>query len=89
MRMIDVEYDDFMNRLKAAATAGQRIERRDKMKWLAYIREHRVLEGACMVHGRSVSDSVVPVIIDSIDEWNGFYVYSKDEGICLKFQRDS
>ena len=89
MRMIDVEYDDFVNRLKAAAATGQRIERRDRTKWLAYIRENRVLEGACMVHGRSVSESIVPVIIDSNDEWNGFYVFSKDDLVCLKFQRDS
>jgi hypothetical protein len=85
--MIDMEFALFMNRLKQAITNGERIEKSERKRWADYIEEHGILEVASMVHGRAISQNIVPVIIDSDDEWDGFYVYAKDEEVCLKFDR--
>ena len=87
MRMIDVDYDLFMKRLKKAGEKGERIERKEKVKWKAYVRKHGVYEAAALMHAKAVSEAIEPVIIDSEDDWNGFYVYSKRDVICLKFLR--
>ncbi len=85
MRMIDVDYSLFMNRLKKAGTDGHRIEKKDRERWKAYVKKHNVKEAASQVHARAICDNMTPVIIDSDDSWNGYYLFSKREQICLKY----
>jgi hypothetical protein len=87
MRLADVDYHQFMARLTRAGEKGERIEKKDKKKWKAYVREHGVYEAAALMHARNISEVVEAVIIDSEDDWNGYYLYSQRDVICLKFLR--
>ena len=87
-RVVEVNYHEFMTALRTAGETGTRIERSDKARWSQYITEHGVHEASCrrIAAGRGSGD-VKSVIIDSEGDWNGFYVYSPDDQMCLKFQR--
>lgn len=86
-RIVDVNYHDFMSHLKAAADSGHRIEKTEKDRWTAFVREHRVLEASALSFARSRSESIRPVIIES-GAWTGYYLYSTDDQIALRFERD-
>jgi hypothetical protein len=85
--MLDVDYALFMRRLDKAANDGERIEKKEKVRWKAYVREHGVYEAAALMYARDISEVMEPVIIDSQDDWAGYYLYSKRDLVCLKFQR--
>ena len=76
-------------KLETAALAGARVEQKDKAKWQDYVKNHKVKEAASRVLAKSISETVVPVIIDSDDEWSGYYLYSKQDNVCLKFDLGS
>jgi hypothetical protein len=88
-RVVEVNYHEFMTALRTAAEKGTRIERTDKARWNAYVKDHGVHEASCrrIATGRGSGD-VKAVIINDEGDWDGFYVYSPDDQMCLKFQRD-
>jgi len=87
--LVEVNYHEFMTALRTAAESGTRIERTDKASWAAYIKEHGVHEASArrVVAGRGSGD-VKAVIINTEGDWNGFYVYSPDDQMCLKFSKE-
>ncbi len=85
MRLIDVDYKAFDARLKEAATSGERIEAKDRERWKAYVAAHNVREAAALAIARQTCERVAPVVIDSPDEWNGYYLHSKKDEVCLKY----
>jgi hypothetical protein len=84
-RIVDVNFYDFKTSLKRAADLGGRIEPSEKEKWQAYVKEHQVKEASCLVFGRSKSESIKPVIINSGEDWDGYYVYSDEDEVALKW----
>ncbi|NNF07195.1 MAG: hypothetical protein HKN21_10585 [Candidatus Eisenbacteria bacterium] len=86
--VVEVNYYDFKNELKRAATEGQRIEPKEKDRWKTYVKEKKILEASCLSIARGRFEDARPVIIDSGGDWDGFYIYSSDDQVCLKFQRD-
>lgn len=87
-RLEEVAFFRFAAALKAAADAGHRIEKTkaDKARWDAFVRSHGVPEAAVVAHGRRSSEDAEPVIIDGAgEEWDGFYVYSPTDELCLKY----
>lgn len=85
MRLIDIDYAAFNSRLSDAVRDGERVEKRDKERWAACVKAHGVREGACLVYAKGLSETLLPVIIDSKDEWSGYYLYSKKDQVCVKF----
>jgi hypothetical protein len=75
-----------MINLRAAAESGGEIEPSDKQRWKAYIRQYDVKEASCMSYARARSDDVSAAIINDGGPWDGYYVYSRDEEFCLKFE---
>jgi hypothetical protein len=85
-RIIDVNFFEFKTNLKRAADLGGRIDPSEKQKWQAFVKEHGVKEATCMVHGRSKSETMKPVIINSGESWDGYYVYSDVDEVVLKWE---
>ena len=76
---------DFVNKLQCATDVGGKIEPTDKEKWGSYIKEHDIKEAAFLKSGAVKFSNVTPVIIDHSSDWDGIYIYSKDEEACLKW----
>lgn len=85
MRLVEVDYAYFATRLEAAGNSGERIEPGDRERWQEYVKKHDVREAAALVLTRKLCEKVVPVIIDSTDSWNGYYLYSKKDVFCVRF----
>ena len=84
--IVEVNYFEFKRALERARDSGNRIEKSDKPRWDAYLKENKINEVAMMHWGKSRFDSVVGVIIDG-GQWEGFYVYSAQEEAVLKWTR--
>ena len=82
-RLVEVDWHQFQDALKRAAVSGQRIEKTDKTRWAAYIKENEVQEASCMSIARAKAETVKSVIIEGGD-WDGFFVYSSDDELCLR-----
>lgn len=88
-RIVEVDYHQFCTQLQLAADTGGRIEKTEKVKWKAWVREHKILEASFMSYASEYGDGAKPVIIASDGDWGGYYVYSDDDQFCLKFVRDA
>ncbi len=87
-RIIDVDYHLFQQVLRKATDTGQKIDVSDKDRWLAWVRENQVKEAAFRSFAQGKYQGLEPVIIDLTDEWRGYYLVSKQEEACLKWQRE-
>ena len=87
-RIYEFNYSEFSMILRKAIAANQNIEKKDKDPWMAYIKKHNVPEAAVFSRGKTgtMSGKVEGVIIEGTGSTDGFYVYSKDEQFCLKFE---
>jgi len=86
-RVVDVNYFDFQKNLRKAADQGHRIEKTDRSRWNAFIRENKILEASSISMAKAKGERVTAVIIED-GPWKGFYVYSPEDEFCLKFTRD-
>lgn len=85
-RVVEVNYHDFLTKLQRATDVGGKIEKKmDKEKWNEYINKHNIKEAAFLKAGEAKFSNVIPVAIEYGDEWDGIYIYSKDEEACLKW----
>ncbi len=88
-KIVDVDYYEFKDHLAEAIRQGGRIEKADKERWKAYLRDHKINEVSMLHWGKSKYDVVESVILDCGEEWDGLYVYSKDEEAALKWTREA
>lgn len=85
-RVVEVNYHDFLSKLQRATDVGGKIEKKmDKEKWNEYIKKHDIKEAAFLKAGAAKFSNVIPVVIDHDAEWDGIYLYSKDDEACLKW----
>lgn len=82
--MVEVDYYNFRQLLREAADRGARIEKRDKQRWDAYIKEHKLNEVGAMAIARSRFEEPTPVIVDLGNDQDGLYLYSDLEEGCLR-----
>jgi hypothetical protein len=87
-RIVEVDYFRFQQALRRATDSGERIDRTQKDRWSEWVREHHVKEAAFKSFGQGMYDGLEPVIIDTSDEWRGYYLVSKSEETCLKWDRE-
>jgi hypothetical protein len=87
-RIYEFNYSEFSMILRSATRANQKIEKSDKDAWMNYVRKYNVPEGAIFSRGKTgtMSGKVDGVIIEGAGSSDGYYVYSKDEQFCLKFE---
>ena len=86
-RIVEVDYFGFQQALRRATDAGVRIEPSDKARWGEWVREHRVKEAAFKSFGQGRYEDLEPVIIDTEGQWRGYYLVSKSDEACLKWER--
>jgi hypothetical protein len=86
-RIYTVYYVDFVDALQKAINAGQRIDKTEKQRWADYVRKNKIPEAAMSKRGESMclGGRIESVIINDNGEWEGYYVYSKDDQFCVKF----
>ena len=87
-RIYEVQYSEFSSVLRKLSNSSKKIEKSDKEAWMAYVKKHNVPEAAVMSRGKTgtMSGKVDVVIIDGLGTFDGYYVYSADESVCLKFE---
>jgi hypothetical protein len=86
-RIVDVDYHQFQTALRKATDTGQRIDAADKNRWSAWVRDNHVKEAAFRTFAQGKYEGLEPVIIDANGEWRGYYLVSKQEEACLKWER--
>ena len=87
-RVFEIPYSDFSQILRSASNKKQKIEKTNKEAWKSYVTKHTVPEPALLYRGKSatLSGKVDVIIIDGAGESDGYYVYSADEQVSLKFE---
>ena len=85
--IVEKEYFLFQKALRSAIDSGQRIDVADKKHWKAWVRENQIKEAAFKSFGNGMYEGLEPVIIDTDDDWRGYYLVSTDEEACLKWSR--
>ena len=89
VRIVDQNYFEFFNALRAASDKGNKIEPRDKENWKAWVNEHRIQEAAFKSLADKKYEGMTPVIINEDGPWGGYYMYTTDEEAVLKWVRDN
>ena len=87
-RIYEINYSEFSMILRNAIRENQVVEKGNKDAWMSFVRKHDVPEGAVLSRGKTgtMSGKVDSVIIEGAGSSDGYYVFSKDEQFCLKFE---
>ena len=87
-RIYEVQYSDLSSILRKLTNSSKKIEKSDKEAWTAWVKKHNVPEAAVMSRGKTgtMSGKLDAVIIDGVGTADGYYVYSADESVCMKFE---
>lgn len=83
--IVEKDYFRFQQALRRAKDSGQRIDVSEKSKWKQWVRDNNIKEAAFKTFGNGMYEGLEPVIIDTDDEWKGYYLFSTDEEACLKW----
>lgn len=87
-QIIEVDFFDFKTRLRQAIDSGKRVEKSQADAWSSFVRENKVNEAAMIAWGKGkfVAGKPSPVIIDDGSDWSGYYVFSQDDEMALKWK---
>jgi hypothetical protein len=86
-KVVEVDYYQLVDKLKAAANANGLIEKSDKKKWQAYIAEHSIQDIKLEAFGKVKFMAGKPRLaaIDMGSDWDGCYTYSNEDEAALKW----
>lgn len=82
-KVVEQDYYQFLNLLRRATDAGQRIDKSDA-RWAEYVKNNGINEVAATAIARQKFESVIPVILAEGKDTDGLYFYSKNEEGCLR-----
>jgi hypothetical protein len=82
-KVVEQDYYQFLNLLRRATDAGQRIDKTDA-RWAEYVKTNGINEVAATAIARQKFESVIPVILAEGKETDGLYFYSRNEEGCLR-----
>jgi len=87
-RIVEVDYYVLLDKLKAAVAAGGRIEKTDKESWQAYLSTHdvNVTTMQAWAKVKFMRGKAKMAIINHGADWDGFYVYSDQDELALKWE---
>ena len=85
--IVEVDYHAFLVVLRRATDSNKKIEPSDKERWAQFVRQHNVPEAGMAVKAASgaMSGKTKAVIITGAGKSDGYYIYSKDDVFCLKY----
>jgi hypothetical protein len=86
-RIIEVDYQLFLQALRRATDTGKKIDPIDKEQWERFVRKHGIPEAGMAVKARSgaMSGKTKLVIIEGAGKDDGYYIYSPGDLFCLKY----
>jgi hypothetical protein len=88
-KVVDVNFHEFKRALESALVAGARILPRETQRWQAYVTAHQVRETNFQAYVRGKHENLEPVIIDAEAPWGGYYMWSPQDEVVLRWQRSS
>lgn len=85
--IFEVDYHTFLGLLRRATDTDRKIEPSEKERWAAFVRQHNVPEAGMAVKAAAgaMSGKTKAVIITGAGKADGYYIYSKDDLFCLKY----
>lgn len=89
VRIVEQNYFEFTNALRAASDRGNKLEPHDKATWKAWVSENHVQEAAFKSIADKKYEGMKPVIINEDGAWRGYYMYTTEEEAVLKWVREN
>lgn len=85
--IVEVDYQTFLVLLRRATDSNKKIEPSEKERWAQFVREHNVPEAGMGVKAAAgaMSGKTKAVIITGSGKADGYYIYSRDDLFCLKY----
>ncbi|MEJ2159913.1 MAG: hypothetical protein P8X53_05460 [Chromatiales bacterium] len=87
-KIVEQNYFEFKAALRKAVDEGNRLEPKEKERWRAWVKKHRIQEAAFRSLAEGRFEGIAPVIIDDDGPWGGYYLFSTAEEACLKWTRE-
>ena len=86
-RIIEIDYHDFLDHLRAARDTKQLVEPSDGARWSEYVAETGLREAAFKAHARVKFTSATPKLVAIVGSgaWVGCYYYSTDDEAAIKY----
>jgi len=83
--IVEQNYFEFKVALQQGADGGSRIEPAEKDRWKAWVRHHKIQEAAFRSMATQKFENPRAVILDDEGPWGGYYLYTIEEEVCLKW----
>lgn len=87
--VIELNYQEFRKALEIAIASGTRILPREKERWGRYVTLNKVREINFQAYVRGKYENLEAVIIDSSTSWGGYYMWSPQDEVVLRWERPS
>ena len=86
--VVELNYPEFRKALEIAVATGTRIVPREKERWERYVAQNKVREVNFQAYARGRYENLEAVIIeDSTGPWGGYYMWSPQDEIVLRWER--
>jgi hypothetical protein len=85
--VVEVNFQEFKRALESALVEGTRIVPREADRWQAYVAAHQVREINFHAYARGKYANLEPVVIDAAAPWGGYYMWSAQDEVALRWQR--
>jgi len=83
-KVVDFDYYQFLQLLRRATNAGNRIEKSDA-RWADYVKQNGINEVAASAIARQKFEDAAPVIIaEGHKDTDGLYFFSKNQEACVR-----
>jgi hypothetical protein len=80
-------FPEFKRAMERALVAGTRITPLERERWTKYVAAHKVREANFQAYARGMYPDLEPLILDEGPPWGGYYMWSADEEIVLRWSR--
>lgn len=85
--VVELNFQEFKRALDNAIATGTRIVPRETERWKQYVSANQVREINFHAYVRGKYENLEPVIIDAAAPWGGYYMWSAQEEVVLRWQR--
>ena len=80
-------FAEFKRAVERASVAGTRITPQERERWDQYVAKHKVREINFQAYARGMYPSLEPLILDENPPWGGYYMWSQDLEVVLRWNR--
>ena len=80
-------FGEFKRAVERAIVAGTRITPQERERWARYVATHKVRETNFQAYALAMYPSLEPLILDEAPPWGGYYMWSQDLEVVLRWSR--